>query len=82
MQNNLESAIAWIMSDKENIKAFRADINAVKKQFPALSDADMQVLKSVQEKGLNAEALENSEFAEVEAQRSYGWADTMSTGRR
>jgi hypothetical protein len=76
MQQTLEKAIAWIMSSKANVAAFRADLAVVKQQFPGLSDADMQVLKSVQEKGLNAEALEDTELGEVEAQRSYGWADT------
>jgi len=80
MEKNLENAIAWIMSSKDNIKAFRADVNVVKAQFPGLGDADMLVLKSVQEKGLNAEALDDSEFAEVEAQRSFGWADTHGGG--
>jgi len=81
MQKNLENAIAWIMSSKENIKAFRADMNIVKQQFPGLSDAELQVLKSVQEKGLNAEALEDTELGEVEAQRSYGWADQVTRRR-
>lgn len=82
MQQNLENAIAWIMSDKANIDAFRADINVVKAKFPDLTDSDMAVLQSVQQKGLNAEELENSEFGEVEAQRSFGWADTPSPSPR
>lgn len=75
MQTTLENAISWILSDPANIKAFRADIGVIQAQFPALTAADMEVLKSVQAQGLNAEYLEDSEFAEVEAQRSFGWSD-------
>ena len=75
MENQLENAVAWIMSSKENIAAFRSDVNMITEKFPSLSDADMEVLKAVQQKGLNAELLHGSEFAEVEAQRSYGWSD-------
>ena len=78
MEENLEKAIAWIMSDKANIEAFRKDIDVAKAQFPGLTDADMTVLAAVKDQGLNAEALQDSEFAEVEAQRSYGWGDKMS----
>jgi len=51
----------------------------VEKEFPSLSEDDLKTLKSVQEKGLDSEALETSEFAEVEAQRSYGWGSSMSS---
>lgn len=79
MGSTLEQAITWIMSDPVNIKAFRANIDVVKQQFPGLSDADLATLQAVHEKGLNAEELDGTDFAEVEAQRSYGWSATTRT---
>ncbi len=78
MQKNLEDALNWIMSNEENIKAFRADINVIKAQFPDLSDDDMTVLKSVHEKGMDAEGLEDTELGDVVGQRSYGWSKPSS----
>jgi len=75
MEASLEKVIEWVMSEPARISAFRSDFSVVKKEFPSLSEDDLKILKSVQEKGLDSESLESSEFAEVEAQRSYGWAD-------
>lgn len=73
MDENLDKVLGWLLADRTRVEAFKKDFSVVADQFPKLDTKTMDVLKTIQTKGL--EVSNFNEAYEVVGQKSYGWED-------
>ena len=73
MDENLDKVLGWLLADRTRVEAFKEDFSVVTGQFPKLDEKTMDVLRTIQTKGL--EVSNFNEAYEVVGQKSYGWED-------